>query len=102
MDTNLVLRPGRRGQDAVIDLEVIRRGIQLDRSFVANLVAGRDVEEDRVVIDSERGYRRAVIPLEIVARPAIRKFPDVISVVSDDVTIDLLDATFCDLIGQIL
>src|SRR4051794_38659598 len=98
MDTALLLRPRCRGQDAVVDLEVIRRGIEFDGSLVANLVAGRDVEKDRVVIDGERGNRRAVIPLEIVARPAVGEFPNVVGVVADDVAVDLLDSALYELI----
>ena len=63
----------------------------MDEGAFADAISGKDVDENYVVIDGERGHRRAVGPDEIVLTPAFSvALEGEIGIVGDQVAVYVL------------
>ncbi len=94
---------GGRGHDAVVELVVVGEGLDADERLLARTSARLHAHELDVVVDGERGNRRAPLAAHVVLRPAVGiALEGEEGVVADDVAVNVAHTLLDELIGELL
>ena len=88
MDADPLCDSGHRGHHAIVQLVIAGLRFHGDQRFVARLLSRLNVHKHHVVIERERGNRRAVHPLQVVQRPAFSvTLKSIVRIVANQVAI---------------